>query len=56
MSGTQPNEKRRRKMYSITLDDDEVKRLDEIAARWGTNRSAAIARLVREATLPRPIG
>jgi hypothetical protein len=37
----------------ITMPADMWERLDEIAERWGTSRSGTVARLVREAELPR---
>jgi len=45
--------RRSREQTMVTLSPDERERLDEIARRWGTTRSGAVARLVREAAMPR---
>lgn len=55
MSGTQPNASRKRPMVTITLSPEELRRLDDMAARWGISRSAAIGRLVRETQKPRRV-
>lgn len=52
MSGTQPNEKRRRPMVTITLSPDALARLDEIAKERGTSRSGAVEQLIRNARRP----
>lgn len=53
MSGTQPNEKRRRPMITVTLSREAIERLDEMARRTGRTRSATIEALVRDAEMPR---
>jgi metal-responsive CopG/Arc/MetJ family transcriptional regulator len=45
--------RRTHRPLQITLPPEIVERLDQIAARWGTTRSGAIARLTREAQMPR---
>ncbi len=39
----------------ITMAPEAWERIDAIAARWGTTRSGALQRLVREAPMPRPL-
>lgn len=48
-------EHRLRPPVRLTLSPEERARLDAFAERWGLTRSAAVARLVREAELPRPL-
>jgi predicted transcriptional regulator len=52
---TFPRHKRRRRGVEITLSPEAISRLDEIARRLGTTRSAAVERLVRGAEMPREI-
>src|SRR5208337_1494329 len=40
-------------LVSLTAPPAVWARLDDLAARWGTTRSGALQRLVREAELPR---
>lgn len=51
MSGTQPNDKRRRPMVTITLSVEALARLDEIARERGQSRSGAVEQLIRNARL-----
>lgn len=46
---TQPEEKRERGKKTLRLSDEESAELAQLAARWGTTESAAVARAVREA-------
>jgi hypothetical protein len=38
------------------LDDFEVEKLNQIVAEWGTKKSAAVARLIREYEIKRDRG
>ena len=49
MSGTQPNDKRRRRMVTITLSPEAVARLETIATERGTSKSGAVEQLIRNA-------
>jgi predicted DNA-binding transcriptional regulator AlpA len=46
--------RRTRPAKLVTLAPETWVRVDELAARWGTSRSGAIERLVREVEMPRP--
>jgi predicted transcriptional regulator len=50
MSGTQKNAARKRPMVTVTLSPEAVERLDEIARRSGSTRSATVEALVRAAS------
>jgi hypothetical protein len=40
-------------MATFTLSVEAIRRLGEIAGRWGVTRSAALDRLIRDAEMPR---
>lgn len=55
VSGTQKNAARKRPMVTLTLSKDAVVRLDQIARRSGSTRSATVEALVRAAKMPREV-
>ena len=46
-------DRRRKAIVNITLTHEARDWLDELARQWGTSRSGAVERLVREAARPR---
>jgi hypothetical protein len=53
MAGTQKNSERKKPMITLTLTPEAIDRLEQIAERWGTTRSGAVERMIRETDMPR---